>query len=59
MAQVDTQTEANRFIMRGCPGMTDLEKEKRSTECTAKERANVSENAQINLNILQELCHGK
>lgn len=55
--EVDIQTEANAFIMKGCSGamaaegMTESEKEKWSIECKAKERENVSENAQINLNL--------
>ncbi len=51
---MDIQTEANAFIMRGysgataTEGMAESEKEKQSTECKAKERANVNENAEIN-----------
>lgn len=50
---MDIQTEDNAFIMRGysgattTKGMAESEKEKQSTECKAKERANVYENAQI------------
>lgn len=54
---MDIQTEANAFIMKGCSGataaegMTESEKERWSIECKAKERPNVSKNAQINLNL--------
>lgn len=61
---MDIQTEANAFIMRGCSGatategMTESEKEKWGIECKAKDRANVSENAQKkNLNLGKLFCN--
>lgn len=59
---MDIQAEANAFIMRSysgataAEGMTESEKEKRSIECKAKERANVSENAQIMIFIASLKC---
>jgi len=56
---VDIQTEANAFIMRGCSGatategMTQSEKKKWGIECKAKERVNVSENANKKIVILE------